>query len=154
MAMERDDGPSAIVLTRQNLLVYEKADPQWKQNMRRGAYVVQDCDGEPEVVLAATGSEVNLALEAAASSSKRTRVVSVVSLDRFRAQSRDFREEIIPPSARVIAVEVGVSFGWEGIATDRDHVFALDRFGASGPGTEVADHLGYTASALARLVEG
>ena len=154
MAMERDDGPSALVLTRQNLRVYEKADANWKETVRKGAYIVQDCEGEPEVVVAATGSEVNLALEAAAASSKRVRVVSILSLNRFRVQEKAFQEQLIPPSARVITAEVGVSDGWEGIASDRGNLFSLNRFGASGPGAAVAEELGFTASALTKLIEG
>ncbi len=153
MATERDDGPSALVLTRQNLLTFEKADPNWKKTARKGAYVAKECDGEPEVVLVATGSEVTLALEAAARSSKRIRVVSMISMDRFRDQNASFRDELLPPSVRIITAEVGVSFGWDGIASGRENVFALDRFGVSGPGAEVARQLGYTADALLALIE-
>ena len=153
MAAERDDGPSALVLTRQNLLTFQKADPNWKQTARKGAYIAKECDGEPEVVLVATGSEVTLALEAAAKSSKRVRVVSMISLDRFREQDAAFRDEILPPLVRIIAAEVGVSFGWDGIASGRENVFGLDRFGMSGPGAEVAEQLGYTADALLALIE-
>ncbi len=153
MAAERDDGPSALILTRQNLLTFEKADPNWKQTARRGAYIARECDGQPEVVLVATGSEVTLALEAAANSSKRIRVVSMISVDRFRDQDAAFRDEILPPSARIIAVEVGVSLGWDGIASGPENVFALDRFGASGPAAAVAEELGYTAGALLTLIE-
>ncbi|MCK4515307.1 MAG: transketolase [Spirochaetaceae bacterium] len=153
MAAERDDGPSALVLTRQNLLTFQKADPHWKQTARKGAYIAKECDGEPEVVLVATGSEVTLALEAAAKSSKRIRVVSMISVDRFREQDAAFRDGILPPSVRIIAAEVGVSFGWDGIASGRENVFALDRFGMSGPGAEVAEQLGYTADALLALIE-
>jgi transketolase len=153
MAIERDDGPSALLLTRQNLTVYEKADTNWKENMRRGAYLVKDCDGQPEVVLVATGSEVNLAIEAAAASSRRTRIVSMPSVDRFRSQSREYRAKLVPSDVPVITVEVGVRQGWEGIASDEDHIFSLDRFGASGPGAAVAEHLGFTAEALTGLIE-
>jgi len=153
MAAERDDGPSALVLTRQNLLTFEKADSNWKQAMRKGAYIAQECDGVPEIVLVATGSEVTLALEAAASSSKRIRVVSMISMDRFREQNAAFRDQLLPPSARIIVAEVGVSFGWDGIASGRENVFGLDRFGASGPAAAVAEELGYTAEALLALIE-
>ncbi|MBU8912567.1 MAG: transketolase [Spirochaetales bacterium] len=153
MAAGRDDGPTALVLTRQNLLTFEKADANWKETARKGAYIARDCEGVPEVVLVATGSEVTLALDAAARSSKRIRVVSMISVDRFRDQKPEFRDEILPPSARIIAAEVGVSFGWDGIASGRENVFALDRFGASGPAAAVAEHLGYTAEALLALIE-
>jgi transketolase len=154
MAAERDDGPTALVLTRQNLLTFEKADSDWKKTARKGAYIASDCDGEPEIVLVATGSEVTLALEAAGMSSRRVRVVSMISMDRFRDQDAAFRQKLLPKSARIISVEVGVSFGWEGIASGRENVFGLDRFGISGPADEVARTLGYTVENLLALMEG
>jgi transketolase len=154
MAAERDDGPTALILTRQNLLTFEKADANWKETARKGAYIAKECDGEPEIVLVGTGSEVTLALEAAAKSSKRIRVVSMISMDRFRDQDAAFRQKLLPPSARIISAEVGVSFGWEGIASGRENVFALDRFGISGPGAEVARELNFTADNLLALIEG
>jgi transketolase len=154
MAAERDDGPTALVLTRQNLLTFEKADANWKQTARKGAYIARECDGEPEIVLVATGSEVTLALEAAGKSSRRVRVVSMISMDRFRDQDAAFRQKLLPSSARIISAEVGVSFGWDGIASGRENVFGLDRFGVSGPAEEAARDLGYTADKLVALMEG
>jgi transketolase len=153
MAVERDDGPSALVLTRQNLETFEKADSDWQQTARRGAYIAKDCDGAPEVVVVATGSEVNLAFDAASRSSKRVRVVSMISVDRFLAQDRSFREKLLPSSARVITAEVGVSQGWAGIASGSENVFSLDRFGMSGPGAQVAKELGFTADNLLALID-
>ncbi len=152
MAMERLEGPTALLLTRQNLVTYAK--PQnWKRDARRGAYVVQDTDGAPEVVVAATGSEVNLALEAAGKSSRKVRVVSVVSMERLREQDASFRSSLFPSGVKVVTAEVGVGFGWQAIASGSENVFALDRFGESGPGGEVAEYLGFTAENLQRLIE-
>jgi len=153
MAVEREDGPTALVLTRQNLETFEKADADWQQTARKGAYIAKDCDGEPDVVVVATGSEVNLALEAAARSSKRVRVVSMISVNRFQMQDRSFREKLMPPSVRVVTAEVGVSMGWDGIASGPENVFSLDRFGMSGPGAQVAKELGFTADTLLSLIE-
>jgi transketolase len=153
MAAERDDGPSALILTRQNLLTFEKADGNWQETARRGAYIARDSEGEPEVVIAATGSEVTLALEVAERSNRRVRVVSVISADRLRKQDAAFVEKLLPASARIVTAEVGVGFGWEGIASGRENVFSLDRFGASGPAAEVAAELGFTAEALLAIVD-
>jgi transketolase len=153
LAIERDDGPSALVLTRQNLLTFAKADPNWQETARRGAYVARDCDGTPDVVVVATGSEVTLALEVAERSSKKVRVVSMISCNRFRQQDDAFRLSLIPAGARVVTAEVGVTSGWEGIASSREDAFGLNRFGESGPGAEVAAHLGFTADELLKVVD-
>lgn len=152
MAMERLEGPTALLLTRQNLVNYAKPE-SWKQEARRGAYIVKDTDGAPDVVVAATGSEVNLALEAAGKTSRKVRVVSVVSMERLREQDAGFRETLFPKGVKVVTAEVGVSFGWQAIASGSESVFALDRFGESGPGGEVAEYLGFTAENLQRLIE-
>jgi len=152
MAMERLEGPTALLLTRQNLVNYAKPEG-WKREARRGAYVVKDTDGTPDVVVAATGSEVNLALEAAEKSSRKVRVVSVVSMERLREQDESFRTALFPAGVKVVAAEVGVSFGWQAIASGSENVFALDRFGESGPGGDVAEYLGFTAENLQRAIE-
>jgi transketolase len=153
MACERDDGPTALILTRQNLEVFEKADPDWRQNARRGAYVALDCEGMPDVVIVATGSEVGLAFEAAAGSSRKIRIVSMISVDRFLQQGREFRKELLPAGVPVITAEVGVTLGWGGIASDPENMLGLDQFGISGPGAAVAEELGFTAATLLALVE-
>ncbi len=153
MAAETTDKPTALALTRQNLTVFEKADPNWKTNMRKGAYVVKDCDGKPDVVVAATGSEVNLALDAVKGSSKKVRIVSIADLNTFLSQDKAFRESIIPAGVRVVTAEAGVSYGWEKLATSSDDIFSIDRFGESGPATKVAEHLGFAASDLKAVIE-
>ena len=152
MAVEASGRPTAIALSRQNLTVFEKADPDWKANMRKGAYVVKDCDGKPDVVVAATGSEVNLALSAAEGCSKKVRVVSIADLNTFLGQDRAFRDKILPAGCRVVAAEAGVSFGWGKLAAEED-IFGIDRFGECGPAAKVAEHLGFTADNLRKLIE-
>ena len=152
MALERTNGPTALIFTRQNLVNYGKP-ADWKTSARKGAYIVKDTSGPPEVVVAATGSEVNLALEAAEQSAKRVRVVSVVSMERLREQDAGYREQLFPAGVRVVSAEVGISQGWEGIASGPDATFALNRFGESGPGANVAEYLGYTAENLKKMIE-
>ncbi len=152
MAMQRLDGPTALLLTRQNLETYAKPS-DWKDSMRKGAYIVRDVDGTPDVVVAASGSEVNLALEAAASSAKKVRVVSVASMERLREQPRTYYERLFPAGVKVVTAEVGVSQGWEWIASSTELTFALNRFGESGPAADVAEHLGFTAAQLQKLIE-
>ncbi len=153
LAMERADGPTVLALTRQNLPVLAKADPDWRNTARCGAYVVRRSEGDPDLVVVASGSEVALALAAADKvAGKKVSVVSMLSRELFLAQPEPVRAAIVPSGARVVAVEAGASQGWERIATGYADVFAIDRFGESGPGDDVARHLGFTADALAALL--
>lgn len=153
MALERTDGPTCLVMSRQPLTVYPKHDTEWRQSARRGGYIVQDVD-DPEVVLAATGSEVEMSLAAAKLLSARVRVVSVFSRELLFAREQSELDALFPPTAAVYAVEAGVGTGWEAITGGRrDRLFTIDRFGASGRPQEVADYLGFTAEKLAERVE-
>ena len=153
MAAETTDKPTVIALTRQNLTVFEKADKNWKANMRRGAYIAKDCEGTPDVIVAATGSEVTLAIEAAEGSSKKIRVVSIADLNTFLGQDSAFKNSIIPEGVRVVTAEAGVSYGWDKLASSADDIFCIERFGESGPADKVAEHLGFAAPDLKALIE-
>ncbi len=153
MAMERNDGPTVLALTRQNLEVFSKADENWRETARRGAYIVKDCEGTPDLVLAASGSEVNLVLAAAAlRPEKKIRVVSVISLELFLSQDRPFRQSLIPSGVRTITAEVGVRTGWESLVSSPEDMVSLDRFGISGPGEQVAAKLGFTPERIAEMI--
>lgn len=159
MAMERLDGPTALVFSRQPLKVYTKADRNWRLSMRSGAYVVRDFGEAPRrVCLVATGSEVGMALEAADlvernNSGITVRVVSMPSRELFLAEPEEQREELLGTPAAVFVAEAGVGTGWEAVTGGRrDRLFTIDRFGASGRPQEVADFLGFTAEELARRV--
>jgi transketolase len=152
MALERTDGPTVLALTRQKLAVYEKADSNWKETIRRGAYVVADSDGDPDVVVLATGSEVSMALEAAKESKKKVRVVSVLSRELLTADKAHLRS-LVPANARVVVAESGVAQGWEQFVEDEADLFTINRFGASGPGSKVAEHIGFTTEALQKRLD-
>ncbi|MDR2093986.1 MAG: transketolase [Treponema sp.] len=153
MAMERLEGPTVLGFTRQNLTVYPKDDPDWKNTIRTGAYVVKKAEGgKPDIVIIATGSEVGLSLEAAAKTGKKVQVVSMISRELFESQPAAIREALIPQGVRVICCEAGVKTGWERWAKPED-IFSLERFGDSGPANKVAEALGFTAAALAALIE-
>ncbi|GHT70073.1 transketolase [Spirochaetia bacterium] len=154
MALENQGSPTVLALTRQNTVVFPKADPEWRNTLRTGAYIVQKAGpaGEkPDAVVIATGSEVNIALDAAQKSGKKIQVVSMISRELFESQPRAIQEAIVPPGVRVICAEAGVHSGWERWAKPED-IFSIDRFGESGPGGKVAEYLGYTATALAALI--
>lgn len=152
MAMESCTKPTCIALTRQNLAVYKKDDANWMEHAKKGAYIVQTGSSAPDVTVLASGSEVNLALTAAKLSGKTVRVVSVLDREAFIRSEKSFRDEIIGKSARVVAVEAGISMGWEFFTSCREDIFAIDRFGESGPAQKVAEYLGFTAENLAKLI--
>jgi transketolase len=153
MAFERKDGPTALALTRQGITVYAKADPEWRKNIRRGAYVAKDCEGTPDVVIVATGSEVSAAIEAAAAlSDRKVRVVSMISRELYTAQPADFRTKLVPSASKKVVFEAGVTQGWKGPFEEGTLVAGIDRFGESGPYQKVAEHLGVTAGALVKRI--
>ena len=152
MAMENSSGPTVLALTRQNLTVFAKDDSNWKETIRKGAYIAADCSGTPEVVVVATGSEVNLALDAANASNKNVRVVSVISRETFQAQDSTFRSSLIPTGVKTVVVEAGVRSGWEGIASSPEDILSIDTFGISAPAAEIKKHFGLTVENLVKII--
>lgn len=154
MALETVDKPTCMAFTRQDIVVYEKQDPDWKQNMRKGAYIVKDCAGRPDVVVIATGSEVSLAVAAAEKCTKKVRIVSMPCRELFEKQSRDFRTAMIPDGVKVIVAECGVSSGWRGYTCCSCNILGVNTFGESGKYADVAAKFGFTADNLASMIEG
>lgn len=151
MAMERSEGPTVLALSRQNTTVFPKEDSGWKKTIRCGAYIVVKGGESPDLVLIATGSELNIALEAAALSGKKLRIVSMPCRELFESQPELIRNSIVPPGVRTIVCEAAVRQGWERWAKPED-IFSLESFGESGPAAKVAEHFGFTAEALAKLI--
>ena len=143
-------GPAGIVLTRQNVPTVVDAS-QAMSGVRRGGYVIADA-AAPQVLLIATGSEVQLALAAHAQLAAQgiaARVVSMPCLEWFEAQDQAYRESVLPPAVRArVAVEAGVTLGWWKLVGDRGHVIGLDHFGASAPYEALFAHAGITAEAV------
>ncbi|MGP1529408.1 MAG: transketolase [Treponema sp.] len=150
VALLQKDRPSCLLLSRQNLPHLDKADADWQNTILRGAYIVKDCAGTPDITIVATGSEVSLACEAAQQlSTKKIRVVSMLSKELFEVQPTSFRERILGSAAgRIVVVEAGVKQGWEGYTRSNADIFSIDRFGESGPAKKVAEYLGFTAEKL------
>jgi transketolase len=155
-AIERSDGPSSLLFSRQNL-PFQKRTPEQIAAIRRGGYVLRDCDGEPEAVIIATGSEVSLALEAAArlnSGGRRIRVVSMPSTDVFDQQDEAFRESVLPRNVRArLALEAGVSDFWRKYVGLDGSVIGVDTFGESAPAEDVFRHFGFTVDNVVGHVE-
>jgi transketolase len=149
-ACERTDGPTALILSRQALPTLKKRDAAWKSSFDRGAYVVRDCAGAPEIVVVATGSEVHLAVSAAEDlPGRRIRVVSMPCREDFLRQDRTWRESLIPPSARKLVIEAGSDLGWAGPFDDSVATVTISTFGESGPADKLAEHFGFTRKAVA-----
>lgn len=153
MALESKDHPVCMAFTRQALAVYEKADKDWRNTARKGAYVVQEGSDSPDITILATGSEVEMSLNAAKLvEGKKIRVVSVTDKTLFESQSEDFQKKIIGNAKRIVVAEAGVRMGWEGYAKKED-LFTIDRFGESGPANKVAEYLGFTSAKLAEVLK-
>jgi len=146
-ALGRTDGPSVFALSRQGLPVLAGSDAEL---VARGAYVVLDPDdGDPEVVIIGTGSEVSLAVEAAGLLAEReiaARVVSMPCWELFEEQDDEYLDQVLPPDVPVLSVEAGTSFGWSRWADDW---IALDTFGASAPAADLYEEFGFTPEAVA-----
>ena len=153
MAYESSDHPVCLALTRQNLAVYEKADPDWKNTIRTGAYIVQEGSTHPDITVLASGSEVNMALAASRMvQGKSVRVVSVIDEKLFAAQDAIIRERIIGDAKRVVAAEAGVGLEWLEFVESRNDIFCITQFGESAPAAHVAAHLQYTAEDFAKML--
>ena len=153
IAKDVKDHPVCICLSRQNLPVFEKEDPDWKNTIKTGAYIAKKSSDTPDVTVIATGSEVSLAIEAAKLSKKNVRVVSVLDKATFEAQPEVLINTIIGGAKKVVVAEAGISQGWEGFATSKNDLFTINRFGTSAPGDVVAKALGLTAENLLKIIE-
>jgi transketolase len=146
VAVERAEGPTCLILSRQNLLHCERS-PAQLANIRRGGYVLAEAEGAAAVTLLATGSEVALAFAARttlAGEGIGARVVSMPSCADFDRQSLDYRATVLPRSVPVLAIEAGVSTFWRAYTGFEGDVLGIDRFGESAPATQVAEALGLT----------
>jgi len=158
VALEATDRPVALVLTRQDVPTLDRARFAAADGLRRGAYVLADPpNGEPDVILIASGSEVGLVLAARQrlqDRNIRVRVVSMPSWELFDEQSQDYRDRVLLPSVPArLAVEAGVSQGWHRYVGDRGDVLSVERFGASAPGEVVMREYGFTAENVCRRIE-
>ncbi|RNF85911.1 transketolase [Montanilutibacter psychrotolerans] len=143
-AIQRHDGPSCLVFSRQNL-AHQPRSAQQVHDIARGGYVLKDSVGTPEIILIATGSEVSLAMQAAEQLGDRVRVVSMPSTDVFDRQDRAYREAVLPNAVRKrVAIEAGVSDYWRKYVGLDGAVIGIDSFGASAPIEQVMPFFGFT----------
>jgi len=153
VALEKRDGPVALALTRQKLPVYDRSSMGDAANLAKGAYVLLDSDKVyPDLLLLASGSEVQFAVEAHARLTEMgigVHVISMPSWELFKQQSDEYRSFVLPPSVKArVAIEAGVPMGWEQWVGAQGRVIGLDRYGASAPYTDIYEHLGFTTDNL------
>jgi transketolase len=143
-AVQRKNGPTSLILSRQNLEHQARTDAQIA-DIAKGGYVLKDCDGTPDVIVIATGSEVALAVAAADASDKNVRVVSMPSTDTFDSQDKGYRESVLPSSCTArVAVEAGVTDFWRKYVGLDGAVVGIDTFGESAPAGDLFKHFGFT----------
>ncbi len=154
IAYASKDHPVCMAFTRQALPVYAKDDKSWKKNMANcGAYIVKEGAAKPDITILASGSEVNMALQAAEMvPEKKIRVVSVPDLKKFEGLTKAKQDAIIGETKRVVCTEAGISMEWLQF-TSKENCFCIDTFGTSGPANKVAEYLGFTAKNLAKLLK-
>jgi transketolase len=155
-AIERKDGPSTLVFSRQNLPHVPRSEEQIKL-ISRGGYILSDSEGQPDAIIIATGSEVELALKAAdelKGKGKKIRVVSMPSTNIFDAQDAEYRESVLPAAVtKRVAVEAGVTSGWWRYVGSNGKVVGIDHFGESAPAGQLFKEFGFTVENVVKNVE-
>jgi len=158
-ALSQKDRPTALILTRQNLPVLAATAEGAREGIARGAYVVADAPAgtKPAAQIIATGSEVQLAVEAQkalASEGVHVRVISMPSTDRFDAQPKEYRDSVLLPDVKArLVVEMASPFGWHKYAGDEGDVLGISTYGASAPGPKVIEEYGFTVANVVSKVK-
>lgn len=155
-ALKEKNEPVALVLSRQNLAVFPETENNLVE-LSKGAYILRDSKGTPDVILIATGSEVELAVQAKEELEKQgvnVRVVAMPSWELFEKQSSEYKEEILPRAVtNRVSIEMGTSLGWERYVGLDGKILAIDTFGASGPGVEVLEYFGFSVKSVVEQVK-
>ena len=146
------NGPVALILSRQSLPVLDRSFYPSATALAKGAYILSDARGKPDVILIGSGSEVSICLEAQTALARMgvsVRVVSMPSWELFERTSQKYKDAVLPPKVTArVAVEAGISMGWERYVGSRGAVVGIDRFGASAPGATVLDKYGMKAATI------
>jgi transketolase len=155
-ALRRQDGPTALILTRQKCPDLHKND-HGDMSFEKGAYIIEDSSAKPEIIIAASGSELSISMEAARElrrDGKNVRVISVPSIEIFLAQNKAYRDNIIPPGdTPLICVEAGRTLGWGQLSRNPCLYIGMDDFGRSAPYPVLAEKFGFTADAVYKKIK-
>ncbi|OQR57386.1 transketolase [Bacillus sp. CDB3] len=155
-ALQQTDGPVVLVLSRQNLPVFNETKANI-ENLSKGAYVLTQTNENPDVIFIATGSEVSLAASAKAKLEEdhvSVRIVAMPSWELFDRQSKEYKESVLPSSVtKRVSLEMGVSLGWERYVGQEGKVLSIETFGASGTGAEVMNLFGFTTENVVQITK-
>jgi transketolase len=152
-AVEKKDGPTSLIFSRQGLPHQARSEEQIA-NIAKGGYVIKDCDGTPDAIVIATGSEVAIAMQGAADSGKKVRVVSMPNTKVFDAQDAVYKESVLPSDVTArVAVEAAVTDGWYKYVGLNGKVIGINRFGESAPAGELFKTFGFTAEKVAEAIK-
>jgi transketolase len=159
MALDRTHDPVALVMTRQNVPVLDRSKYASAEGSRRGGYVLADpAEGDPELIIVATGSEVHLAVDAherLKADGIRSRVVSLPCWEIFERQDQAYRDEVLPPALTArMAIEEGATLGWERWVGEHGVVMGMTTFGQSAPFKAVEAEFGFTAENVTKVARG
>jgi transketolase len=148
IAIERKDGPTAIILTRQKVPVLDRNKYPPASNIKKGAYILADTDRSPDILVLASGSEVHLALEVKEMLENRgikTRVVNMASFEIFEQQEEEYKRRVIPKNVRKVAIEAGRGLCWYKYVGENGLVISIERFGKSAPYQDLMRDFGFTS---------
>jgi transketolase len=154
-AINRQDGPTTMALSRQGLAIQDRRQIP-DDAMERGGYVLRNKTGKPDVVLVATGSEVMIASEAIDKLDElevKARLVSMPCVENFLAQDDDYRDDVCPPGVPRVAIEAAATLGWERVVGSTGAIVGMTTFGASGPQKDLYKHFGFTAEHIAEVAK-
>jgi transketolase len=148
-AIKATNGPVALILSRQKLPVLDRTTYPSADGLSNGAYILSDSDGQPDLILIATGSEVHIAIKAQESLAQKgvaVRVVSMPSWELFDKTTPGYKNSVLLPDVTTrIAIEAGIPMGWERYVGNSGAIIGVTRFGASAPGNTVMEKFGFTA---------
>jgi transketolase len=148
-AIEKHDGPTALVFSRQSLAHQQRSEEQLA-DIARGAYILRDCDGEPDSIVMATGSEVEICVEAVTAlqaEGVKVRLVSIPSVDVFESQDAAYQESVLPAAVRKrLAVEAAAADYWYKLVGLDGKVIGMESFGESAPGPVLLEHFGFSVA--------
>ena len=155
IAIERKDGPTAIILTRQKIPVLDRSNYPPADSIKRGAYILADSNGIPDLLIIASGSEVHLALEVKKMLEERgvkTRVVNMTSFELFEKQDKEYREKVIPKDIKKVAIEAGRGLCWHKYVGEDGLIISIEKFGKSAPFQELMKDYGFTAEKICEKI--
>ena len=159
IALKSVDAPTALLLSRQKLPVLDKIldQPKGNGNVIDGAYVIKDSDKDPDLILIGSGAELHICISAAETLENEgisTRVVSMPSWELFSKSPEVYQERILPETVtKRIAVEAGISMGWERFVGNKGKIISIDKFGASAPGNKVLEEYGFTSENIVKTAK-